>query len=271
MEKTKGFNPGRGYDRLLDILEVLARDEKGYTLSELSRRINTPKSTTHLIIKSLMTSKYLNFNDETKRYYIGPKLIRLAFRIVDNVKIQSLALPFLEQLAMRTTQDVYLAIRNGTRIIYICKVEGAESLRLNIGLGIPNLMHCTSAGKVFLAWGNNNLIEEVINTYGLRPVTPYTITNRETLENELAQIRKIGYAISDEEGYKGVYGIAAPIWNREGKVEAALHISCIKSLAFSAEFNLDELINALLDTAKKITDLIHGEKVVENAVDILSN
>ena len=248
-------NPGRGYARLINVLEALASHSEGYTLSELSRVIDTPKSTVHIIIKHLLESGHISLHEDTKRFSKGPALVRLAFRIANGIKVQQLAIPFLEQLSRETTQDVYLATRSGTQVIYVSKVEGTHSLRLNIGLGIPKLMHCTASGKVFLAWDTDNLLDQVVQSHGLPPVTHKTITSRDTLEEELGRIRDLGYSITNEEGLKGVYGIAVPIWNHEQRVEAAVHISCFKELVLGKE---ERLINACVATAKSISEVLGG-------------
>jgi DNA-binding IclR family transcriptional regulator len=144
-------------------------------------------------------------------FVVGPELIKLAFRIVSNLRIHRVARPHLEWLAREIGENVYLGVQNGLRAIYIDKVEGTESVRVNVELASTRPLHSTAIGKLILAFSPPSLLDTLLRMDGLPAVTPATITAPARLRLELAEIRKRGFSTSDGENIEGIYSIAAPV------------------------------------------------------------
>ncbi len=240
---------GRGYSRLLDLLEFFVKDGLDPTISDVARLLRFPKSTAFLMLRHLVSREYIVMDPVNKRYHAGPTLLQLGFLLVERVRGLHDVRLHLEKLSRRTGEDVYLAIRTGTRLIYVDKVEGSHSVRVNIGLGVPRYLHCTSAGKVFLAYGPPALLEEVTTRWGLPKQTPFTITDPVRLRSELIRIRKLGWSMTRGESVQEILGIAAPLWDSTGDVRAAVHISTLRSRGLRRQ---KELVEALLDVTRAI-------------------
>lgn len=247
--------PGRGYGRVIEVLELLASEGAGLTGSEMSRRLGLPKSTAFLLLQHLVDRGIVSLDPLTRRYRTGPALVQLAFQITAGIDLVRTARPHLDRLSQETTDDVYLGIRQGTRFIYVDKLEGTQSVRLNMRLGQPRYLHSTAVGKLLLAFGPPELLERVVAEHGLPKMTPATIVDIERLRGELQRIRDRGYSISEAENVEGVYGFAAPVRDYGGEVVAAVHISTLEARALT---HRDFLIERMCARAHELSRDLGG-------------
>lgn len=248
--------PGRGYGRVVDVLELLTGEAEGLTGTDISRRLGLPKSTVFLLLQHLLDRRVVALDPRTRRYVIGPILVQIAYRVVGGLQFVRVARPHLEELSRETTEDVYLGIRTGTEFIYVDKVEGTQSVRLNLRLGSPRYLHSTAVGKLLLAFGPPGLLGQVVSERGLPVMTPATITDVGRLREELERIRARGYSISDGENVEGVYGLAAPIRDHTGQVIAAVHISALRARAL---LRRDFLVERMCAAAGRISEALGGQ------------
>lgn len=252
-DRPAGTAPGRGYGRVIDVLDLLASSAGGLTGSDVSRHLGLPKSTVFLLLDHLRDRGVVALHPETRRFSSGPALVRLAWRVVGALDLVRLARPHLEALSLETGEDVYLAVRHGTEFVYVDKVEGALSVRLNTRLGSPRPLHSTAPGKLFLAFGSAALLERVVAEHGLVPMTPSTITDPARLAEELAAIREQGYSFSDAENVEGIAALAAPVRDHTGQVAAALNVATLRDRARTRR---DFLAERLLAAARRLDEAL---------------
>ena len=119
----------------------------------------------------------------------------------------------------------HLVVREGSEIVYIDKVEANNTIMMASTIGKRSPMYCTSVGKAILAHLPEKKVKEIWDNSKIVKYTDYTITDFEELKTELEDIRQKGYAVDNEENEIGVRCIGVPIFNRHGKVEAAISIS----------------------------------------------
>jgi DNA-binding IclR family transcriptional regulator len=213
------------YSRTFDVLELLASRPDGMTVTEISKRLRLPISSSHNLLQRMVAAEVANITDDL-HYSIGPRAVRLGIRIVDGLEIRSVARQHLQDLARTTGDDVYLALRLGRRVTYVDRLPGSRPVRVDIRLGQSLYLHATSVGKLFAAHGDQlrrRMFDEP------RPaLTEHTLTERGALEQELERIREQGFAVSREEAILGIVGLAVPIRDAYGTVVAAIHISALK-------------------------------------------
>ena len=132
----------------------------------------------------------------------------------------------LEELALQYQETIHLAVLDDTQAVYVDKLEGRQAVRVELtSLGARLYAHCSSLGKVLLAYSNEEEVLRIIKTAGLPRFTPNTITDEEELMQNLAKIRKQGYAYDLEEILPDLCCVGAPIYNHTGKVIAAISMS----------------------------------------------
>jgi DNA-binding IclR family transcriptional regulator len=216
---------GRGYGRLIDLLELLAFEADGSTGSDIGRRLGLPKSTMFVLLQYLVERGVVSLDPRSRRYSTGPVLVELAHQIVGGLALVRAARPYLETLSLETGEDAYLGVRHGTQFVYVDKVEGVQSVQLNLRLGAPRPLHSTGPGKLLLAFGPAGLLDQVAAERGLPMITPATITDIGRLRRELSRIRERGYSISESENVEGIYALAAPVRDHSGCVIASVSIA----------------------------------------------
>ncbi len=205
--------------RGLQILDILEASPEGVSITEIAERLGVDKSSASRILKTLASYGYAEQNDSTRRYRLGPRVVQLGQRLLNGMTLRDQARPYLNRLVQETNECAHLAILSQGRAFYLDKVESSASLRVSAGIGTLAPLHCTALGKVLLAFGNIPLPAE------LESYTPRTITNPEALRIHLEQARQVGYAIDDEEFEYGVRCVAAPVYDVNKEMVAAMGIS----------------------------------------------
>ncbi len=110
--------------------------------------------------------------------------------------------------------------------MYVDKLEGRQAVRVELtSLGARLYAHCSALGKVLLAHSPEEVVKHIIQTAGLPRFTDNTITDEEDLLQSLSKIRKQGYAYDMEEILPDLCCVAAPIYNHNGQVVAAISMS----------------------------------------------
>ena len=221
----------------MDLLEFLSANEQETGITEISKKLHMGLSTVHRIITTLKSRGYIIQNQQTTKYRLGIKLFELGYAVQSTKRLVEITKPFLRQLSQSTNETVNLAILEGREVIYIAKNECSEVLTTNIKVGTRLPAHCTALGKVLLAFINDvefgNLYK---NDESLSTLTSNSISSLKELKKYLKKIKEQGYGVDIEEYKIGVNCIAAPIFNRNGEIIAALSITCPAS-----RFALDEM------------------------------
>lgn len=211
-------------ERAIRILEELADESEGLGVTELSKRLDLHKSTVHRILTTLLTFGYVEQDSRTERYRLGIKLLYLGGAILERLDLRKEAGSFLRELALDVKETTHLVIPEGHEVVYIDKYEGNQTIRMYSQIGRKSPMHATSVGKAILAFSPRKYIDEMLER-GLEKYTEKTIIDEEKLKAHLADIRKSGYAVDDEEHEEGIRCVAAPIFGYNNNVLGAISIS----------------------------------------------
>jgi DNA-binding IclR family transcriptional regulator len=206
--------------RGLKIMELMAASADGAGVTELADQLGIDKSSASRLVQTLANYGYAEQDPVSRRYRLGPQVVRLSRSLLTRMPLRDEAKPFLRQLVERTGECAHVAILAQDQALYIDQVESPASLRVTTGVGTLAPLHSTALGKCLLAFGNNVEIPAMLPTF-----TPRTITNPDTLHAHLEQTRQQGYAVDDEEYDYGVRCVAAPVYDYRGKVIGAIGIS----------------------------------------------
>jgi DNA-binding IclR family transcriptional regulator len=185
-----------------------------------------------------------------RRYSRGPALARLGIRVASSLKTVSAAKPWLYELAAKTGEDVYLALPTGTGISYADRIEGSQSMRLDIRLGVERPLHATSVGKLYLAMLDDSELGATLSHLRFERFTARTLTDETELREQLTDIRRLGYSVSDQEHVDGIVAIAAPIVGAGNVFLGALSLSVPQGRFWPRK---RELIGDLVATAARVS------------------
>jgi IclR family transcriptional regulator, pca regulon regulatory protein len=224
-------NPGfsQSLERGLAILSAFTPDRPDLGISELARKLALTRSTTHRYVATLATLGYLQQDDSTRKYRLGPRVLDLGFSVLGSLGLREIAAPHLRRLTDTTGHTSNLAIRDDTDVILIDRVRGRPGpyhhleFTLHVGSRIP--AYCSATGKVLLAFLPRPDLDQLLDRIDLVQRGPRTLTSRNALLTALEHVRRTGLAVNDEELESALRSIAAPVRSRSGEVIAAVNIA----------------------------------------------
>lgn len=211
-------------ENALSVLELLAHSKAGLSLSELTRRLEIPKSSAHCLLVTLERRGYVHKN-ERNRYLFGLKFFSMANTALRGLELREKAAPFLRELMARTHLTVHLAMLEENEAVLVEKVEPAGVFKLATWIGKRMDVHCTALGKALIAYLPEEELDAMVQERGLPRHNENTIGSLRRLRENLAKARTQGYVIDDEEDEIGTRCIGVPVFGSEGPVAAAVSVS----------------------------------------------
>lgn len=216
-------------ERGLMILEYLAQSRRGVTLTQLTRKLQLPRSTGHALLLTYQRTGYVHRCEKTGRYCLGFRLQALANQALGGTSLRTQAATLLHQLMQETGLTVHLAVMEEGEAILIDRVEASGSPHLATWVGKRMGLHCTALGKALISELPETVLDVLIRKHGLIRYNENTIVSRRTLRLACESVHRLGYSIDDEEEEIGVRCIGAPVRNRAGDVVAAISVSGTKA------------------------------------------
>ena len=240
-------------DRALDVIELLAASERELALSEIVRKTGIPRQSLIRILNTLCNRGIVDRGEKRGFYGLGMKLLYLGNRLQDNIKLRSVARPFMQELADKSHKNIELSTFDRDQLVLIDQIEGTEGIRLytHIGSAYP-YFHAVGVGKIYLAHMDPDKRHKVLDKIGLPAVTEHTITDMNELETELLEVRKDGYALEDQELRKGVRRVVAPIYDFRNDLTGCIGIAAT-IFSFEVE-DREHLGSMVMETANKISN-----------------
>jgi len=214
------------------ILKLLGRHPNGLKAADLARDLKIPVTTTLRIMTTLCLEGLARKVEG--RFELGPVLIQLGNAALAGTEIRELALPLLQQLTAVTDETSHLAIPCDDRALIVAVQDSPHPLRAASRPGFLAELHCSSTGKVFLAYLHHARIKEIITESPPTARTPLTQTTLAKIRQEADLTRKRGYSLDNEEFNPGVRCLAAPVFAADGTVAAAIGITAA-TLRFTKE------------------------------------
>lgn len=215
----------RVIDRALSIVDLLSAMDQPLTPSEITANLQLNKSTVHRLLAVLEHHRYVERDALSGRYRLGLKLAELGNIAVSRFDLQRVARPFVERLMQQTGETAHLGIMQQNEVVSLVNVETQRSVRTPSTVGRRSPMHCTSQGKVMLAYVPQPQVAQIVRGYTFVAYTNRTIRDGNTFRAELAKVRKLGFALDDEEFETGLRCIGAPVRDHTGKVIAGISIA----------------------------------------------
>lgn len=206
----------------LKILRSFSMDQPQRGVRELAEDLGIGKSSVQRILVTLASEGFVKKNKETNKYELGVSVLQLSSIVLGHLDLHNEALPIIKKLVEKCKETSHLAVLDDLQVIYLCKVEGTEPVKMTTYSGLHNPAYSTSSGKLLLAYSDPSQIELVLSR-GLKKHTPDTITDPDKFRKELAEIYERGYSISNGELRQGVTSVSAPVKNYTGQVVAAIN------------------------------------------------
>ena len=211
-------------DRTLDVLEALASRRAATGISELSQLVGLHVSTVHRLLATLVDRGYVRQDPESSRYHLGSRVFTLSSAADVHLDLRLVARPYLERLMRGSGETANLVTLGDGEVVYLDQVASMHLVKMFTAPGMRAPLYCTGTGKAMLAHALPDVVENALaGPFSRR--TPKTLVTRETLEPQLARIRKLGYSLDDEEMEEGVRCVAVAIFDRRRQVVGAISVS----------------------------------------------
>ena len=236
--------------KALDILDCFTTSETELSLTQLSEKTGLYKSRVHRLCATLMQSGYLVKRSRTL-YRLGPKLMVLGKVYEKTASLRSIAVPFMRQLTEDTGESTVLYLIDGMKSVCMAREMGHSRLVYAINEGDTMELTPTAAGRVLLAYAAPELVDKVLSRITPTRYTEHTKVDVAEIKKELELIRERGYDVNDQERERGIAAIAAPIFDFNRSVYAALVI--VGPAHRFAGGNRVQLLARLLETTGRIS------------------
>lgn len=240
----------RAVERAIQILDCFDDENPERGISEIAQAVDLHKATTHRIVTTLVNHGYLERGDDDQRYRLGLRLAGLGFKVIRRMDLRREAIPYMTQLVEQWDEICDLSAFDQGRVFYVEVLRGSHALTVSAAIGQRLPAHCTASGKLFLAQMPPGELDAFLRT-PLRAYTKKTITSPDELRLQLEIIRQLGYSVDDEELEDGIRAVAAPIWNREGTMVAAMSIPGPTNRI--TQDRIPELASSLVEATKAIS------------------
>lgn len=237
-------------DRVFAILEFMDSSQRRWTISEISRRLELPKSSTHILMLTLERLGYIARDPGSRKFSLSFKLSSLGHSVLKDMLLPKVATPFMRSMAQSVRLTVNLAILEQGQAIYVQKVDGPGFVRFDIYVGKRTNLHCTAVGKVLLAHSSSQVQRAYLSRTTFIRHTKRTIASSPELMRELSNIVDRGWAMDDQEEELDVRCLAVPVFGQDGGVIASLGIS--GTVGQIADDTIENLVSQMKEVAHHI-------------------
>ncbi|WP_315832895.1 IclR family transcriptional regulator [Bradyrhizobium prioriisuperbiae] len=234
----------------MQILEILAQEGKPMGVSAMAVALGTTKSRIWRYLQTLVQHGYIVQVQESERYQLGSRLIRLGQAVGDGIDVVTAGARAMRDLrdSLGHSTVITRAEPDGVRVL--TTVPGKSTLEIGVKAGSLLDFHCSAQGKIALAFGNEALRAAVM-TMRLERRTHATIVNPGALRKEVERVRRNGWAIAPNEIVIGLNALAAPIFDASGLLVGILAI--VDSVQFIPEKPTAEQINKTVSAARQVS------------------
>lgn len=211
--------------RAFEVVELLASQESGLSISELHRKLHLPLSSAATIVYTLQDLGYLDRDEISSRYHLSVKLFGVARRAHERVDLVTQCHGLLDEVVRKSGLTGHISVLRDGEAMYVDRVQSGSMVQIFTYVGMRWPVQVSAAGKALLAFLPQSELDALMDKMSLRKLTNYTITSKRLLERQLQNFRRLGYSWERNEGEAGLGCVAAPIFGPHHKLVAALSLS----------------------------------------------
>jgi IclR family KDG regulon transcriptional repressor len=236
----------------MQILRLFTIDKREWMLTEIAREKGMSISTTKRLLQTLVKYGYVIKNQKSKKYKLSLSILSLSGIVTTTMDIHREAQPVLMELLANYGEAIHIGILEGTQTVYLDKIESLYPVRLASFIGKSNPIYCSGCGKVLLAYKEQKEQEKMIKTIEREGYYQYgskTVRNTIELKEKLKIIKNQGYEICIDELSTGITSIAAPIYDYDETVIAAISIT-----GPNKRMDITRMIEGVVKAAKEVSN-----------------
>ncbi|MEN4825869.1 IclR family transcriptional regulator C-terminal domain-containing protein [Pseudomonas sp. P39-UII1] len=212
-----------GLQKGLALMQLFSADQPRLSVPQAARQSGLTPSAARRFLLTLVHEGFAE--TDNRHYWLTPKALRIGQAYVDSAQLPRMLRPIVEQVARQTQEHVSVGTRDDDEIIHLVRSRYSHIASLSIRPGSRVPMYCTAGGRVWLAALGQAQRDDYFARNPLRALTPYTVTDRPALEEELERVSEQGYCIVDQEYEIGMRVVGVPLLDRAGRLQATLTIT----------------------------------------------
>jgi DNA-binding IclR family transcriptional regulator len=245
--------------RVLELIELIAEADHGVLLREATQRLNVPKSSTLMLLRTLVNRGYVERDPVSDRYTLSAQYQTGAFgwKTTPNGRLLAVARPIMDELMVASGETVILAgfgAQGHARAL--AQVVADREVRYATSLERPIPFYCSAIGRVLVSRQPEREWPRLLGEEPLTAMTRHTITDKAELLRIVGQVRNQGYCVVTEEFALGGTGVAAPVLDAEGRAVAALDIGCVTG---RFDEKRERIIQAVISAANALGQALRSE------------
>jgi DNA-binding IclR family transcriptional regulator len=219
--KDHGVGAIKSVDKAMGILRELYAASAPMRVSELAKNLQLTPSVVSRLVATLARGGLVDHDEETNRIQLGFSLALLGHAAMGRRKLDYLAIPVMARLSEEFREYISLSRLVEGRVVMV-RGGPVEVMQQDTFLTAVVPVHASAPGKLLAAWLSEPELQRLLEARGMDAYTPKTITSMRRFKEELLKIRREQFALDDEELIHGLRHVAAPIFDRDGRVAAAL-------------------------------------------------
>lgn len=237
----------------LNVIRTFSENTPALTVSDVAKITGYSRPAVRRILLTLEHLGYAESNNGV--YRLTPHILTLGYAYLSSQDKWNLAQPYMREFVAQTGESISIAVLDDTSIIYVARVPTKKIMTISLNIGSRLPAHATSMGHVLLAHLPEDKLEDYLNKSQLEKYTEYTITDKNQLKEELRKVRERGWALVVQQLEEGLLSIAAPIYDANEEVIAAVNCSAHAG-RISIETLTENYLPKLLKTAELISNSI---------------
>jgi IclR family pca regulon transcriptional regulator len=243
----------QSFARGLAVIRAFNAERPAQTLTDVAAATGLTRAGARRILLTLQTLGYVEADGRLFR--LTPRILDLGFAYLTSMPFWNVAEPVMEELSAEVHESCSAAVLDRTEIVYVLRVPTHKIMTINLSIGSRLPAWCTSMGRVLLSSLDDAALDAVLDASNLHAHTPRTVTDKDELKQIIAQVRRQGWAITDQELEEGLISISAPIRNRQGRIIAAMNISG-NAQRNSAKQMMKTFLEPLQKAAQNVSEMV---------------
>lgn len=240
-------------DRGLRVLELFGGQSRPMTLSDVAKAADLPRATARRILFTLERRGYVV--SDGKLFALTPQVLALAGSYMTSNQIVTILQPVLDQISSDAQEISSLAVLQSNDVIFVARASPARVFSAGIDLGYRLPAYCSSVGRAMLGKYSNEALTEVLDKMTLTAMTPFTVTDKESLKAAIITDREKGYSLVDREAEPGFRSISVPVRRYDDAIVAAINMGAHVDRVSTGEM-IDRFLPLLRDAAATVKPLL---------------
>lgn len=246
-------------NKTLELFDVFLEADKPLSAMDAAKALEMSRSNMHKYLSTLKDYQYLHYIPADKKYTLGLKFYELARSVQKNLKVDTVARPFMEELHAKTGELIVLMAPQFGKAYSVATVGVEQSgymYTMSPGHCLP--LYAGAVSLVLLAHHENAFIENYLKNTTLQKITPNTVVAENIIRRRIKTIREQGYIYTDHEVNPGGRAMAAPVFNSFGEIVASLGLT--GPLYSMVDEKIDIYAMLVKEYATKITAELCGNR-----------